>query len=54
MSVSGAILFAILFPIAYVLALGAAYHLGSLPKRDEFNSLRREVNELRKELAAHK
>ena len=50
MSVTGAILFAILFPAAFLLALVAAYQLGSLPKRGEFSALQSEVSELRKEI----
>lgn len=53
MSVPAAIAFAILFPVTYAVFVGLAYWLGSLPRRSEFNELRREVKELRKEIAKH-
>ena len=50
MSILTAVAIIILMPVVYLLFLGAAYWLGSLPKRGEFNALQNEVNELRKEI----
>ena len=50
MSILTAVAIIILMPVVYLLFLGAAYWLGSLPKRSEFNALQNEVNELRKEI----
>ena len=49
MSILTAVAIIILMPVVYIMFLGAAYWLGSLPKRSEFNALQNEVNELRKE-----
>ena len=54
MSPLAAIAFAILFPVATAVFAGIAYWLGSLPRRSEFEELRREVRELRKELSTYK
>ena len=50
MSILAAIGIAFLFSAAIVSCYGFAYWLGSLPKRGEFNELRKVVNELREEL----
>jgi hypothetical protein len=50
MSILTAVAIIVLVPAAYLLFAGVAYWLGSLPRRGEFNELRKEVNELRKEI----
>ncbi len=50
MSILTAVAIIILVPVAYLLCLGAAYWLGSLPKRSEFNALENKVHELQKEI----
>ncbi len=54
MSIFTAVAIIVLVPVVYLLFLGAAYWLGSLPRRSEFNVLQNEVYELRKEISEAK
>ena len=50
MSIITAVAIIVLVPVVYILFLGAAYWLGSLPKRSKFNALENKVYELQKEI----
>ena len=54
MSLLTAIAIVVLVPVAYLVIVSVAYWLGGLPRRSEFEELRREVSKLREELATYK